>query len=41
MIAFSIHKSSEGKVCDYQFNLSEGFDKNSIKDKSYLYDILA
>lgn len=36
-----MHKSSEGNVCDYQFNLSEGLDKNSINDKSYLYDILA
>lgn len=41
MIAFSMHKSSEGKVWDCQFNLSDGFDKNSSKDKSYLNDILA
>lgn len=41
MIAFSIHKSSDGNVCDYQFNLSDGLDKNSINDISYLNEIFA
>lgn len=37
IMAFSIHKSSEGKVCDYQVSLSDGLLRNSMIDKSSLY----
>ena len=36
MIAFSVQRSSDGNLCDFQLSLSLGNDKNSIKDS---YDL--
>jgi hypothetical protein len=36
MIAFSMHRSSEGRVFDCQISLSLPLDRNSMRDNSYL-----